>query len=151
MEAVAGWRGCSEQVEVLARGLSPTSTEGHAHWRYNADGGVRWRRPGHPSVAVVVVEHWARWRGWVLEWGERHAGASPIGASRCRERGGVDVRLLAVEVPVAVAGGAAEGLDGALLACRHELAAAVEDAAADAGGVVAAALAVPDGGLRLGG
>lgn len=48
-----------------------------------------------------------------------------------------------MEAPVAVAGGAAEGVARALLPRRHELAAAVHRVATDVGGVVLPALSVP--------
>lgn len=51
--------------------------------------------------------------------------------------------LLAVEVAVAAAGGACEGLDGALLTARHELPAPVHSCSAHRGRVVLHALSVP--------
>jgi len=60
--------------------------------------------------------------------------------------------VLPVEVAVAVAGGAFEGVEGALGARRHELAAAVERVAADSDGVVLEALFVVSlGGVWVGG
>lgn len=55
-----------------------------------------------------------------------------------------------MKIPVAVAGGAPQGGGGAVLAGRHELAAAVDGVLADAGGVVFAALLVGDLAVELG-
>lgn len=53
--------------------------------------------------------------------------------------------FLAVEVAVAVAGGAFEGVEGAFSSGRHELAAAVDSVTAESDGVVLQALSVPAG------
>lgn len=60
-----------------------------------------------------------------------------------------DVGLFAVEVAVAVTGGAFEGVEGSFGSGRHELAAAVESMAANTDGVVLQTLPVP--GLAVGG
>lgn len=65
--------------------------------------------------------------------------------------GSLAVDLLAVEVAVTAAGGAGEGLEGALVAAGHELAAAVGGVAAHGSGVVLEALAVADELLEGGG
>ena len=59
------------------------------------------------------------------------------------EGGNLAVDLLAVEIPVAVAGSADDGLQRAVLSGRHELAAAVDGVAAEAHGVVLLAFSVP--------
>lgn len=83
-----------------------------------------------------------------MEWGKQEGDSSVVDAveragvgmgsgrrkRRRRRFGGVD----AVEAPVAAASGALEGV----VAARHELAAAVQDVATEAGGVVPEALPV---------
>ena len=78
----------------------------------------------------------------MLWWGDGGGGGGHSGGlGRAGAGGGVG--LLAVEVAVAAAGGAAERVDGALLARGHELAAAVHGMPTDADRVVLEALPVP--------
>uniref|UniRef100_A0A0A9DBH4 Uncharacterized protein n=1 Tax=Arundo donax TaxID=35708 RepID=A0A0A9DBH4_ARUDO len=103
-------------------------------------GGGRRSCRGHVVLRVVEVPG----RGAVVR-GELVVRRGAVG-DNC---GGGDGRVLrgrgylAVEVPVAVARGAAERVEGALLARGHELAAPVHGVAPDADSVVLEALAVP--------
>lgn len=70
-------------------------------------------------------------------------GAAVVG----RSGRGIAADILAVEAAVAAACGALQGVRRAGVAEGHELAAAVDDVAADGGGVVTKALAVESSGF----
>lgn len=112
------WRR-SRRVEVVVVVVA------HHHLLVSA-GRVRRPNAGRPAAASVGDLH--RVDGWAAGSG---SGAPAV----------VD-RLPAVEVAVAGAGGALQGLEGPVGARRHELAAAVGDVAAHRRGVVFEALAV---------